>query len=218
MPMPKKVYLQESSEELQEMKRDEVVEGLNDKQICFCEYFARNYNIKTAAAKAGYSGKSSHMAGYALRKSYKVNRYIAWLKLRMTQKTIVTAADIVEKYARIAFSDITDFCIIKGNKLTLRDDTEIDGQLVKSIKNDMNGIKIEMYDKLHALKRLEDYFQVIPDDWKKKIEERKLEIMEEKLKLEKAKVGFGAEVEEDDGFLEALREEAEVVWEGEENE
>lgn len=215
MPAPKKVYLKESTEELIEMHRDEVVDGLNDKQICFCEYFARNFNIKTAAAKAGYSGKSSHMAGYALRKSYKVNRYIAWLKLRMTQKTIVTAADIVEKYARIAFSDITDFVTIKNNKLTLRDDCEIDGQLVKSIKNDLNGIKIEMYDKMYALKRLEDYFQIIPDDWRRKIEERKLEIMEEKLQLEKAKVGFNAEVDEDDGFLQALREEAEVVWEGE---
>lgn len=215
MPPPKKAYLNENEEELLDMTRNEVIKGLNDKQITFCEYFARSYNIKTAAAKAGYSKKGSSMAGYQMRRKYEINRYIAWLKIRMTQKTIVKAADIVEKYARIAFSDITDFCEIKGNKIILRDENMIDGQLVKSIKSSEDGVKIEMYDKLYALKRLEDYFDVIPNDWKRSIEERKISIMEEKLKLDKARIGFDSEVFEDDGFLQALKDEAKVVWDEE---
>ena len=157
------------------------------------------------------------MAGYNLRKQYKVNRYICWLKLRMTNKTIVKAADIVDKYARIAFSDITDFCTIEKNKIKLHDSDKIDGQLVKTIKRGKDGLTIELHDKMQALRRLEEFFDVIPQDWKRRIEERKLEIMEERLKLDKAKIGFDSEINEDDGFLQALAESAETVWDSEED-
>ena len=46
-----------------------------------------------------------------------------------------------------------------------------------------------------------------PYDWKRKMEEKKIEIMQEKLVIEKSKAGMLDEVE-DDGFLEALEKAA----------
>ena len=42
-----------------------------------------------------------------------------------------------------------------------------------------------------------------PYDWKRKIEERKLELLEERIEIEKSKAGVESVVE-DDNFVEAL--------------
>lgn len=216
MPPPKKVVLVESEEELLDMDRAEATAGLQDKEILFCQHYLNSYNMKTACLKAGFTPNSSVTMAYQMRKKYKVNRYIAWLKLRVLKECHVEAIDIINKYIKIAFSDITDFVKIKDGKLTLYDDENIDGQLIKSVKKGRDGIAIELYDKLEALKRLEMFFSVMPKDWKQKIEERKLELMQEKLTLEKQKAGFGDIEHFDDGFIDALRDSAEDTWEGDE--
>ena len=45
-----------------------------------------------------------------------------------------------------------------------------------------------------------------------RLEEKKLEIMQEKLNIEKQKLGLNEDEVGDDGFLDALRDTAEEVW------
>lgn len=222
MPAPyRKLFTEETEEELLNMTRDEVTLNLNDKQRAFCEYYVGNYNIKLAAIKAGYSPKSAHVVGWKLRQDPDVNRYLAWLKLQVGMECHIRAVEIIDHYIRIAFSDITDFVEVKtsklgGKTLNLIELEKMDGQLVKKISQNTNGgVSIELVDKLKALEKLEQYFDVMPKDWKQKIEERKLELAEQKLELEKVKIGLVAEEVEDDGFIEALFSEAETVWEDE---
>ena len=209
----RKIYMDETEEELLQMSRDEVTEGMNDKETLFCEYYIRSYNIKTAAIKAGYKLSSSHMAAYKVRRKPLVNRYIAWLKLRVSQRCQLSAMDLVEKYMRIAFSDITDFVKIENNRIKLMNGDDIDGQLVRQVKQGKDGVTVELWDKLQALDKLERYFDCMPKDWKQKIEERKVELLEKRLELERAKAGLGDEVCEDDGFIEALKSSAQEIWE-----
>ena len=56
---------------------------------------------------------------------------------------------------------------------------------------------------------------VNPYDWKRKLEEKKVQLMEEKVNIEKTKVGLNDELE-DDGFIEALENAAKnlVIEEG----
>lgn len=209
----RKIYTQESEEELLDMGRDEASEGLSDKEILFCEYFMGSYNVKMSAVKAGYKGTTANLVGYKLRNKPKVNKYICWLKLKVSKRCNITAMDIVEKYMRIAFSDMTDFVKIENNRIKLYNGSDIDGQLIKTVRQGKDGVTIELYDKLVAFDRLERYFDVMPRDWRQKIEEQKLELMRQRVEIEKKKAGQFEDEEQDDGFIEALKGSVKEVWE-----
>lgn len=209
----KKVFVEASEEELNAMTREEASLNLNDKQRRWCEAYVNNFNSKLAAKKAGYSPKSAPTIGWKLRQNPDVCLYLAWLKLKISYKAWVRPEDIVDQYARIAFADITDFVEVKGGRLSLVDSEMMDGQLVKSVKKGRDGVSIEMYDKMQALARLERFFEEMPKDWKQRLEEEKLKLMQEKLEIEKQKLGFVDDDIDDDGFLDALRDTAEEVWE-----
>ena len=208
----KKVFVDLTEEELFKMSRDEAILNLTDRQIRFCEEYAKSYNIRLAAIRAGYSKKSAHTAAWKIRQNEDCNRYIAWLKLRISQQCHVHAVDVIDHYARIAFADITDVCEVHDGKMSLTDTDLIDGQIVKSISLGKSGtVSVEMYDKFQALSKLERFFDMMPKDWRQNIEEKKVKILEERLELDKRKMG---EVDEnvDDGFLEALKATATTVW------
>ena len=141
----------------------------------------------------------------------KVNRYICWLKVRIAKSCHINAMDLVDMYMRMAFSDITDFVKVVDGKVIPINTEFIDGQIVSEIKKGRDGVTIKVEDRKWAMNKLERYFDVMPKDWKQGIEERKLQILEERLALDKKKSG---EVEEweDDGFLEALMESADEIW------
>lgn len=208
----KKIFVDLSEEELFKMTRDEAILNLNDKQIRFCEEYAKSYNIRLAAIRAGYSKRSAHTAAWKIRQNEDCNRYIAWLKLRISQQCHVHAVDVIDHYARIAFADITDVCEVHDGKMTLADTDLIDGQIVKSISLGRSGtVSVEMYDKFQALSKLERFFDMMPKDWRQDLEERKVKILEERLELDKKKQGECDE-QVDDGFLEALKATATTVW------
>lgn len=208
----KKVFVDVSEEELQKMTREEASLNLNDKQRRWCEEYVNNFNSKLAAKKAGYSPKCAATIGWKLRQNPDVCLYLAWLKLKISYKAWVRPEDIVDQYARIAFADITDFVEVKNGRITLADSDMIDGQLVKSVKKGRDGVSIEMYDKMAALARLERFFEEMPKDWRERLEEKKIELMQEKLDIEKQRLGIDEGDIEDDGFLDALRETADEVW------
>ena len=208
----KKVFVDVTEEELNNMTREEASLNLNDKQRKWCEVYVNNFNSKLAAKKAGYSPKCAATIGWKLRQNPDVALYLAWLKLKISYKAWVRPEDIVDQYARIAFADITDFVEVKGGRISLVDSEMMDGQLVKSVKKGRDGVSIEMYDKMAALARLERFFEEMPKDWREKLEEKKLELMKEKLEIEKQKLGLGENEETDDGFIDALRSTASEVW------
>ena len=213
----KKHFTEETEAELLAMSRAEATLNLNDKQIAFCEYYVKNHNIKLAALKAGYGVKSANSIGWKLRQNEGCNRYLAWLKLRVSSDCHVSALEIIDQYARIAFADITDFVSISGNNAKIKDGVELDGQIIVKLKvrGIHGGLVIELADKLAALEKLERYFDVMPSDWREKIEERKVDIMQQRLEIERIRVLGGEEAEGDDGFIDALRSTATEVWDEE---
>ena len=195
------------------MSREEACLNLTDKQRIWCETYVNNFNSKIACKKAGYKTKYAASMGWKLRQNPDVQLYLAWLKLRISNKAWVRPEDIIDQYARIAFADITDFVEVKNGRISIVDSEMMDGQLVKSVKKGRDGVSIEMYDKMQALARLERFFKEMPKDWRERLEERKIALMEEKLEIEKQKLGLIGDEVEDDGFLEALRGTADEVWE-----
>ena len=209
----RKQFTVETEEELMNMTRQEACLTLTEKQRLFCEHYAAKHNAVLAARKAGYSAGSVTSIAWRLRQKPDINRYLAWLKLRVSRESHIDALDVIDHYARIAFADVTDFVKISKNRVELVDADKIDGQLIKSVKKGRDGISVELYDKMSALQKLERYFDVMPADWKQKIEERKLDLLEQRLEMEKIKAGqLGNDDDGNDGFIEALRETATEVW------
>jgi phage terminase small subunit len=199
--------------DLLKMKKREAVEGLNEMQQRFCEHYVHSYNVKMAAIKAGYADDAASNMGYLLRRKESVQLYICWLKARILKSAFVSAADIIDHYIRIAFSDITDYVEIHQRTVTLKSAEKMDGQLIKSIKStNLGGVTIELYDKIKALDSLARYVEDMPKDWKQKIEEKRMELMEQEFELKKKNAENGDENVEDDGFIKALEETAKTVW------
>ena len=55
----------------------------------------------------------------------------------------------------------------------------------------------------------------MPKDWKEKIEARRQELMEEEFQLKKKLYELSNPEEEDDGFIEAIKNSVKAVWEDE---
>jgi phage terminase small subunit len=218
MPVKKKVRTEYTEEQLKQLSREDLIDLLNDNEIAFCEYYIRDYNIKLAAIKAGYAPKSANVQGIRLRNKKEVNNYIAWLKLKAYQKANVDALDILNFYAKAAFSDIGDYVEVtnNGRRLKVKSIDETDGQLIQEVSmNPQGGISLKLVNKIDALKRLEFYMDTNPYDWQRKIEERKVQIMEDKLALEKLKFDPNETEQEDDGFIDALVKAADGIFDDE---
>ena len=212
-------YEEYTEEELLKMKKSEATEGLNEKQQRFCEEYVKNYNVKTSMINAGYNmNGTSVSAGYKMRSMPKVQRYILWLKARILQRTLVKAGDIIDSWVRIAFADMTDFVDIRPFNISLKPSALIDGQLIKSVKSGRDGISIELHDKMRALDNLAKYTADMPVDWKQRLEERRMQLMEQEFELKKSVYDMENKQDEEDGFLEAIKNASSYIWDNTSNE
>lgn len=71
------------------------------------------------------------------------------------------------------------------NYVDLKDSTHIDGTIVTEVKEGKDGISIKLADKMRALDKLSLYYDLFTDPFKRKVEEEKLRIAQEKWDLEK---------------------------------
>lgn len=190
---------------------------LTEKQRLFCLYYVKNFNATQAAIKAGYAPNSAHVTGHDLLRNPKVAAEIKKLKGKMTEELFIDAMDVLNKYIKIAFADMTDFVefgtkeepVIKygeqvydanGNPVTIRksyidfkDSSQVDGSLICEIKTGKQGMSIKLEDRQKALDKLAEYFDLFPDKFKRRIEEEKLKIAKEKLELEKGKTNINGD-------------------------
>ena len=236
----KKILQSRNREIVYEVSEDA---GLTEKQRLFCLYYVKCFNATLAAIKAGYAKDSAHVQGCVLLKHPKVREEISRLKGLVQKEIFVDAMDVLNKYIEIAFADITEYVSFgrrevevmgafgpvyegKGkdkkpvmktiNFVDLKPSDIIDGSLIHEVKQGKDGVSIKFYDKTKALEKLEQYFDLLPDTYKRKVEEEKLKLEREKVALLKQKAGDDDPGEVDDGWLEALEGKAEEVWNDEE--
>ncbi|WP_285839852.1 terminase small subunit [Alkalihalophilus marmarensis] len=180
-------------------------EGLTDKQRLFCIYYVKSFNATQSAIKAGYSPDTAHVQGSRLLNNVKVADEIRRIKGEMMQGVFIDAMDVLNKYIQIAFADITDFVEFgtmekqdyddegkpvldsDGNPEThtvsyvdFKDYKLVDGTLITEVKQGRDGVAIKLADKMKALDKLSQYFDLFPDKFKRQIEEEKLKITQQK--------------------------------------
>jgi len=186
---------------------------LTEQEETFCFEYIAHFSTTLAANKAGYT-HTTYPDDILSKKQ--VSAFIRHLIDERNTEIFVKPMDVIKQYAKIAFSDIGEFVKIADDysTVTLKLCKKIDGQLVKEMREDANGhLHVKLWDKMKALKALEQYLGVMPKDWKESVDRSRLKLMRERLQLEKDKL-YGPEGEADmnDGFIEALKNTSENLW------
>lgn len=166
------------------------VEGnseLTEKQKLFCLYYIKNFNATQAYLKAyNCSYDVANAEGYKLLVKPCIKVEINRLKEIKKQSIMVDPDDIVERYLRIAFADMTDFMdfgscqvpvIVDGmivrddnddmittteNTIRFKDSSMVDGGLICEISSNRQGTKIKLEDRQKALSWLAKFFEMDP--------------------------------------------------------
>ncbi|GAF14916.1 phage terminase small subunit [Bacillus sp. JCM 19046] len=201
-------------------------EGLTDKQRLFCVYYVKSFNATQSAIKAGYSADTAHVQGPRLLGNVRVAEEIRRVKAEMHQGLFIDAMDVLNKYVQIAFADISDFAEFgvksvpsfnedgsrrfddEGNEIMdsynyvdFKSSSEIDGTIVTEVKQGKDGISVKLADKMKALEMLTKYFDFLPENQQRKLQEEKLKADTE---FAKARTELIKGTKKDTSLLEAL--------------
>ena len=176
---------------------------LTEKQKLFCQFYIKNFNATQAYIKAYQceyttaSNNGPRMLGNAW-----IKKEITRLKREKNKKLFVNSTDILDQIIKIAFSDLGDF-VEWGSKeeyvigefgpikdpetkefltqiksyVELKDSKFVDTSLIQEISQGKDGIKIKMKDTKLAIDYLVKHFDMFTEEWKRKIEEAKLDIL-----------------------------------------
>lgn len=145
------------TEELQEPSQ----EGeLSEKQRLFCLYYIKYRNQVKAYQKAFQcSYECAHANASKLWQNMAVKREIDRTLEELHQDIRIDIKDLIQQQIDIARADIHDFVDIIGSSVRVRGD--MDGTLVKEIKETKEGISIKLYDKQKAIEFLKNN---LPDE------------------------------------------------------
>lgn len=153
---------------------------LNEKQLRFCEEYIIDLNATKAAERAGYSKKTAYSQGHDLLKKSEISSAIAEFRLKLQEKTSISAEKVVNELAKVAFANTTDFVSIqdiqvkKGRKMVtmrvpvfeLTSDIPEDkrGAIAEISSSDSGGTRIKTHDKVKALELLGKHLGVFEKD------------------------------------------------------
>ncbi|MBB6446475.1 terminase small subunit [Bacillus benzoevorans] len=165
---------------------------LTDKQRLFCLYYVKSFNQTMAAIKAGYSPERAHVTGSELVRNSKVAAEIKRIKGKMTSDLFIDAMDVLQKWVKIAFADITDFVEfgqkeievfneitgekekVSINHVGFKNSSDVDGTIITEVKKGKDGVSIKLADKMKALEFLSKYTDLLSDRELQKLQSEKL--------------------------------------------
>lgn len=183
---------------------------LTAKEELFVTEYLTDLNATQAAIRAGYSVKSAVKIGWQLMQKPRVSEAIAKAKAQRNRRTGINQERILEELAAIAFANAADYAQVvekqavlttksgiriplygeDGEPLMFKDVeltetkqlTDCQKKALAGIKMGKNGIEIKQYDKTKALELLMKHFGMLNDR------------------------NTQDDEYEDDGFIEALKE------------
>lgn len=205
---------------------------LTEKEKAFCYHYMQTFNGTAAIIRAGYDTEYPNRMAYTMLQKDKIQREIQKLKEIRNVALLADSEDVIERFMKIAFADITDYVtfgretievigtfgpvVIKdeetGEKETLtkevnmikfKDSDLVDGTIISEVKQGKDGASVKLADRMKALLWLADYFELNPRDrHKAKYDKRKMEI--DLLRIDAHLPDKEIDVDTDDGFLAAL--------------
>lgn len=213
---------------------------MNERQKRFADEYLIDLNAEAAAIRAGYSPKYARGNAHKLVANSCIQDYIQKRKADRIERTEITQDFVIAELKAIASVNATDYArviekqataLIDGQTIQLYDDegnpvmyrtvepiltdelTETQKKALAVIKKGRDGFEIKPYDKVRVLELLGRHLGMWDKKTEADTEEQRARI--EKIKAETSRIKGeepGADAP-DDGFMEALRGEAQSVWE-----
>ena len=146
---------------------------LNLRQKRFASEYLLDYNATQAAIRAGYSARTANEQGCDLLAKPKIREEIDKRNDRVMLKLELSHERIIREFAKVGFSEITDFLSFGSGGVALKDSANIDPKKmgaiaevseVRSTRGTAEGddiilnsnIKFKLHDKVRALVELDD--------------------------------------------------------------
>lgn len=186
-------------------------EELTEKEKAFCYHYMQTFNGTAAIMRAGYETEYPNRMAYTMLQKEKIRKEIQKLKEIRNKELLADPDDVIERFMKIAFADITDYVsfgretvdvmgmfgpvIIKdeetGEKETLtkevnlvkfKDSNFVDGTIISEVKQGKDGASVKLADRMKALEWLGNYFELNPRDRHRvEYDKRRLELEEKRI-------------------------------------
>jgi len=88
---------------------------LTNKQAVFCEEYLVDFNATQAAIRAGYSKPSAHVIGPENLGKPEVLQRVAELQAGRSERTRITADDVLRELAKMAFANMGDYVRVEAD-------------------------------------------------------------------------------------------------------
>lgn len=153
--------------------------ALTDKQQRFVEEYIIDLNATQAAIRAGYSEKTAYSIGEENLKKPEIAKAIQKAMDKRSKRTEITADMVLREYAKIGFSNISDYLKVEsrmgkdeqGNEFSYKsvnifetDEIEIDKiGAIAEIKQTRDGIALKLHDKKGALDSIAKHLGMFSD-------------------------------------------------------
>ena len=159
----------------------------NKKREHFCQEYIKDWNAKQAAIRSGYSAKTANKQGSRLLTYVDVSQRVEYLAAQVMKRHEIEQDDIIQELGAISFSNILDYIDIEDREVTwtrgkgqnvqsatvfmsgvkLKDLSHIPHKIrrgifsaVQSIRETHYGVEFKLYDKISALDKLGQYFNM----------------------------------------------------------
>lgn len=180
---------------------------LSDQEKLFCYHYVRTWNAMQAAILAGYTQNkpAAKVQGCVMKKRPHIKREIDRLAELFRQDIHVDIQDFLAFCMKVIGADIGDYLKFGAvdrlvyddggpvkdpdtgeylkeavNCITLGESEQLDTSVIQEIKQGKDGISIKLADKKWAWEQLIKYFDWLPDQWQRELEERKVAAAEKK--------------------------------------
>ena len=137
---------------------EKTTKKLTPKQAQFVKEFLVDLNGTAAARRAGYSAKTAEQQGYQLLQKTSVQKAVAEAMQARSERTEITADQVLKELALIGFSDMRDFTSWAPDGVMLRESSELTEDQARAVaevsetKTEHGGtVRFKLHDKRASL-------------------------------------------------------------------
>ena len=143
-------------------------DGLTAKQRRFVDEYLVDLCATKAAIRAGFAPKRAAEQGYELLHKTTVSDAVQRKLKVLSDKTIMSADEVLKEYSRIGKSDILNYVKFEGKDVVLRNSdelTESEARAISEVSEKVNkdgskSISFKLHSKPHSLDSLAKYHQL----------------------------------------------------------
>lgn len=137
---------------------DDALARLGGRRQAFVRHLLITGNGSEAARRAGYSARSAARTASRLLRTPAVAAALDAQRRRTARRLAISAERVLTEYARIAFSDLTDYLAWGPDGLTLAPSARLDADRAAAVaevaETGAGRVRIKLHDKVRALDAL----------------------------------------------------------------